>query len=478
MFMDVKIRAIDKQTEASTSPGSHLRGVYMLDILIILVMGSLLYYGASWQIFRPYTDAAKYDCYAAAFWHGVSDLHWFPAGQCNFITDTVASSHRAFLDGMRHYGIPAPLIRFVASQSANQPLHALPHEYPFLALIPFSFGLLVPIAWSQVAFALGMIFIAALIYVILLRFRSRRAAIACAFYLVAGCWATAAGRFDLFPAILTLCAVVLAARARWKWAFAFLALATLLKYYPVLLVPAFLIEQRRSMGLKWTERRLWVPFGVFVAVCVVFMGLSLLLSVEGTLGPFGYFGARPVQVESFASSLIWLSSLIRPQHLQFAYTFGSLNVLSSRAALFSALISAALIVGLLYIFWLQWRVKIDLATATVLVLLLVMITGKVFSPQYLIWILPLVAYVGESDWRWVMCWGVIGLLTTWIYPTIYTMVPLIHVAEVPAFYPVVTTRNLVLLGFIIWLLARSTRRQPQSHDVALDDQEHGAVTPA
>lgn len=470
--MDVKIRAIDKNTEVSTSPGGHLRALYVLDIFIILVMGCLLYYGASWQIFRPYTDAAKYDCYAAAFWHGVPDLHWFSAGQCNFITKTEASSHAAFINGMRHYGIPTPLINFVASQSTDQPLRALPHEYPFLTLIPFSFGLLVPIAWSQVAFAIGMILIAALIYLILARFRSRRAAIACAFYLVAGCWATAAGRYDLFPAILTLGAVVLAAKERWKWAFAFLALATLLKYYPVLLLPPFLIAQRKSMGLKWSDRRLWIPFGVFVAVCVVLMGLSLLLSAEGTLGPFGYFGERPVQVESFASSLIWLSSLIRPQHLQFAYTFGSLNVLSSRASLFSALISLALVLGLLYTFWLQWRSKIDLATSTVLVLLIIMITGKVFSPQYLIWILPLVAYVGEGDWRWVLSWGLIGLLTTWIYPTIYTMAPIIHVAEVPAFYPVVTTRNLVLLGFIIWLLVYSARQQPQVENVVPDSQGH------
>jgi hypothetical protein len=478
MFMDVKVQAIDKNNVAPASSSSHLKALYVLDIFVILVMGCLLYYGASWQIFRPYTDAAKYDCYAAAFWHGIPDLHWFPNGQCNFITNTAASSHAAFINGMQRYGFPAPLIQFVASQSNSQPFHALPHEYPFLTLIPFSFGLIVPIAWSQVAFAIGMILIAALIYIMLARFRSRRAAIASAFYLVAGCWATAAGRYDLFPAILTLGAVILAAKERWKWAFAFLALATLLKYYPALLLPPFLIAQRRSTGLKWSDWRLWVPSGVFVAVCVVLMGVSLLLSVEGTLGPFGYFGSRPVQVESFASSLIWLSSLIRPQHLQFVYTFGSLNVLSSRAGLFSALISLSLVLGLLYTFWLQWRAKIDLATSVLLVLLIIMITGKVFSPQYLIWILPLVAYVGESDWRWILSWGVIGLLTTWIYPTIYTMAPLVHVAEIPVFYPVVTTRNLVLLGFIVWLLVRSACQLPQVENVALDNQGQDVAGPA
>ena len=459
--MDVKTHTLDKNLLETTNTYKRSRLLYLLDSVIILVMGCLLYYGASWQIFRPYTDAAKYDCYAAAFWHGVPDLHNFPFGQCNFISNTAASSSAAFIHGMQRYGLPQPLIHIVTSQSATAPLHALPHEYPFLTLIPFSIGLLVPIYWSQVAFAIGMILLAALIYFILARFRSRRAAIASAFYLVAGCWATAAGRYDLFPAILTLGAVIAAVRGRWKWAFALLALATLLKYYPVLLLPPFLIAQQRNTGRKWSDWRLWSPFAVFVVVCVALMGLSLLLSIEGTLTPFGYFGSRPVQVESFTSSLLWLASLLRPQHLQYVYTFGSLNVLSSRASLFSALVVVALLFGLLYTFWLQWRMKIDLATASILVLLVVMITGKVFSPQYLIWILPLVAYVGEGDWRWILSWGIIGLLTTWIYPTIYTMAPLVQVPYIPFFYPVVTARNLVLLCFIIWLFVHSARQHPQ-----------------
>jgi uncharacterized protein YqgC (DUF456 family) len=58
------------------------------------------------------------------------------------------------------------------------------------------------------------------------------------------------------------------------------------------------------------------------------------------------------------------------------------------------------------------------------------------------------------------------------------MAPIVRVAYVPAFYPVVTTRNLVLLGFIVWLLVYSARQQPQLDDVALNNQERDVVNPA
>lgn len=452
-FMDVKTREVNSNLHTPGETQS-TRLLYILDAAIILVMGCLLYYGASWQIFQPYTDAAKYECYAVAFWQGVHALNQIPHSQCAFITHY---SSTAFIDGLHQWGIPQPIIQFAQAQSMNAPLHALPHEYPILTLIPFSLGLFAPVFWSQVAFAIGMIVIAAIIYCVLVRYRSRRAAIACAFYLVIGCWATAAGRFDLFPSAMTLFAVICATRARWNWAFFFLAIATLLKFYPVLLLPPFLIACYQGTQKRWNSMAVWRPFGVFVLTCVLVMGVSFLLSIEGTVSPLGYFGDRPVQIESLASSILWLSSFMHTQQLQFAYTFGSLNVLSPHASLISTLMTVVLLAGLLYTFWLQWRGKINLATAVLLTLLIIMITGKVFSPQYLIWVVPLIAYVGEADWRWVVTWGLIGLLTTWIYPAIYTMAPLLQVPYIPQFYPAVTLRNLLMLGTTISLFVYGIR---------------------
>lgn len=122
-----------------------------------------------------------------------------------------------------------------------------------------------------------------------------------------------------------------------------------------------------------------------------------------------------------------------------------------------------LIVGLLYTYWLQWRGRVDLATGTLLILLIMIVTSKVFSPQYLIWVVPLVAYQGEVRRGYLLVWGLIGLLTTWIYPYIYNMVH--QIEAVPAlwlFYPVVTLRNVLLLGFILFLLITAMRRSSLS----------------
>ncbi|MBV9691631.1 MAG: hypothetical protein JO202_18195 [Ktedonobacteraceae bacterium] len=421
----------------------------LLDILVIAVMCFLLYYGASWQIFRVHTDAAKYQCYAVAFWQGLPALKHLSVQQCGFITDPST----AFVRGMRQLGFSAGLVHFVVAQNVIEPFHVLPYEYPLLALAPFSLGLIASSqSWYQVAFALCMTLIAALIYLLLVRYRSRRAAIVCAIYLVAGGWGTAAGRFDLVPSAFTLLAVICATTKRWNWAFAALALGVLLKLYPVVLLPPFLIAQQMESRERWYCWRRLVPLGVFVAICAVVTTFSLLLSVQGTLAPLGYFKNRPFQIESSWASLFWL--LQAPNHpLHVEHTYGSLNVLSPLSA-HVALWSKLLPVGtLLYVYWLQWRRKIDLAASSLLTLLVVILTGKVFSPQYLLWVAPLVAYVGEDTAWWLLPWTAMSLLTTWIYPYIYSMVysPM-GVPGGGVFYLVVAVRNALMLGFIIALL--------------------------
>jgi hypothetical protein len=109
---------------------------------------------------------------------------------------------------------------------------------------------------------------------------------------------------------------------------------------------------------------------------------------------------------------------------------------------------------------LQWRGKTDLITSCLLTLLIVMLTGKVFSPQYLIWIIPLAAYVGEKDLKWVVAWCMLGALTTFIYPYIYTMsTSVMDVPNIPLFYPVVAARNLLFFCIIASLLIYCSRKQ-------------------
>src|SRR5438552_5858792 len=100
--------------------------------------------------------------------------------------------------------------------------------------------------------------------------------------------------------------------------------------------------------------------------------------------------------------------------------------------------------------------------AALLTFLVVMVTGKVFSRQYLISVIPLVAYAGGTDRRWIAAWVAICALTTVIYPYTYYApghTGIIQVPLVPWFYPVVTLRNFILFGVVFVSFVYYARQQ-------------------
>nr|MBA2286238.1 hypothetical protein [Ktedonobacteraceae bacterium] len=301
-------------------------------------------------------------------------------------------------------------------------------------------------------FGVLMTLVAGSIYGMIKQTRSTGAALTFVVYLLIGCWATALARFDLIPAGLTLAAAILAQRDRWKWAFVLLALAILFKFYPLVLLPVFFIaQQRRYRGDAWYAWRRWDGIALCICICVLVMAVSLALSVDGTLSAFAYFKDRPIQIESVAAGWLWLGHFVG-YPLHYIVSFGSHNVLSPLSAPLSLLLTLSDIAGLLYLYWLQWRDKLDIFTACLLALLITLVTGKVFSPQYLLWVVPFVAYVGANNGKWLLSWGLVGLLTTVIYPFLYALsyshsyaTPLTHIG---AFYPSVLLRGLTLLGIV------------------------------
>src|SRR6266516_2215496 len=162
----------------------------------IIVVTILMFCGASWQIFWPSTDAARYQCYALVFWLG--------GGATHFLT----VSHCAFLH---------------ASTILYPPFHMLPLEYPPLTLVIFSLSLLAPIPYYQLLFALWMALTSMLIYWLLLRYALCGTALTFAFYALVGAWATAEGRFDMVPAALTILSLIAAERKHWTLAYVILA---------------------------------------------------------------------------------------------------------------------------------------------------------------------------------------------------------------------------------------------------------------
>src|SRR5205085_9624910 len=106
-----------------------------------------------------------------------------------------------------------------------------------------------------------------------------------------------------------------------------------------------------------------------------------------------------------------------PAHVEF--TYGSLNVVSALGNSVAFVFEGALILGYGFVIWQQWRGKLDVVQTFIALLFVFIAAGKVFSPQYLMWLMPLLAYAGAFDVIWLVWWGSISLLTTIIYPYLY-----------------------------------------------------------
>ncbi len=456
----------DVSQQTQPGPGSRLlvslhsallarRGLVAYLPVIAAVL--LLFCGASWQIFAKYADATRYQCYALIFWQGSPGIHQLPAAQCAFLNN------------------------FGVAQNNVPPFHILPFEYPPLALGIFSLILAAPLPYYQIAFAFLMALTVILIYWLLQRYGPRGAALACVFYLVLGAWTTAESRFDLVPAGLTLLCLIAAERRRWKLAYFALALAVLLKLYPLLLLPAlFLAEQMArerlpgpsdSLTLKTLPGEVWQTLRgagkwrwqnalLFFALVLAISGAFALLNFQGAVvSQLSYFVGRPVQIEATGSTLLWLGTLFgRPAGV--VYSFGSDNIKSSLGSLVSLVCEACFVLGyILTILW-QWRSRLDVVQTFIALLLVFMVTGKVFSTQYLIWVIPLLAYSGAFNRSWLILWSGLSLLTTAIYPYFYALLS----KTTPLFIEVVALRNLLLvlvtLGLLFhwWGLSQRTSR--------------------
>jgi hypothetical protein len=216
-------------------------------------------------------------------------------------------------------------------------------------------------------------------------------------------------RFDLVPGLICVGALWVAQRRSWKWACFLLAIGALLKIFPAFVLPVVLIDQ-----WSWSSRRIRPVLGSLV-VFLVTVGLGVLipfmLNPASLTSLLGYQSGRPVQVESAAGTVVWLGTLIGiPAKIQ--YTFGSDNWVGPLSVTLSPLAALLMGVGLLVVYWEVWQRSLSLAKAFLFCLGLVLLTNKVFSPQYVLWILPIAAEAGTD----IVLWLLAALMTLVEYP--------------------------------------------------------------
>jgi len=203
--------------------------------------------------------------------------------------------------------------------------------------------------------------------------------------------------YDAWPALLTVLALWLLLRGWDVPAFAVLGLAISAKVYPLVLVPLAAWYVWRRSG----SRRTALAVGVLVLVAAAVIAPFAAYAPHGVYESFHSQAARGLQIESLGASALLVFDRLGVYHARVVETTGvaGRNLAGGTAEAVAAVllvleVLAVATVWVLYARVGELRARLPLAFAAAVAGFLAF--TKVFSPQYLVWLLPLVVAGGSA----------------------------------------------------------------------------------
>jgi uncharacterized membrane protein len=262
-------------------------------------------------------------------------------------------------------------------------------------------------------------------------------------------------RFDALPALLVTGAVLAALGGNAVTAGVLLGLGADLKLYPAILLPAVL-------AWFWAKGQDRDALRAFAACSVVGLAGGALYLLFPPTSPFDllHFQAeRGLQIESLMGSLVGLLAALgavpRPD---IVFSFGSYNLLSASAdAVLSWLgfAQAAVLLMVLTVVLLRAVRERELRDASARplalslasLLLALMLTTRVLSIQYMVWLLPLTVLLTGTSRRLGIAAAV---LTALVFPFLYDGV--LQLSLLPM--GVLVLRNVALAAMLVVVVVR------------------------
>ena len=260
-------------------------------------------------------------------------------------------------------------------------------------------------------------------------------------------------RFDLWPALLTAAAIAAVLADRPRIGAGLLALAILAKVYPIVLAPLLVAAVWRRRG----GSEALISSAVAIAVVAVVLGPFLVVAPAGTLEALRVAVVRQLQVETLGASFLLVLHGVAGTSVELVHGFGSENLGGTLPKFLAVAQSVASLLSVAFV-WLQFMrgpgTAARLLTSIAAALCLYVALGKVFSPQYLIWLVPLVATVPRRVAPLAILWLAVVLLLTEAYFPIrfFDLVDRLD----PGVAAIVLLRDTVLLGlafYLVWLAA-------------------------
>jgi Glycosyltransferase family 87 len=274
-------------------------------------------------------------------------------------------------------------------------------------------------------------------------------------------------RYDLFPAVLVMLAVWAAIERRAALAGVILGLGVLVKLYPIAVLPALALPWLIPFDFRRLAR-LGAGFGLALAAGLL---PFVILAGRRAIGFFDYQVGHGIQIESIGGGIAVLVGLVTGTPAGMSFDNARVQVEGPVATAWLAIVPLLTIVGFAVLAWLGWRrsraevtsgagkipasLMVALAGASVL---MVLVTSKVYSIQYVVWLLPFMALLrGRIFWLA----AAITALTMPIHPLLYSA--LIKQEALPVL--ILNLRNGLLVVLALWFLAslrlNATRLRPR-----------------
>lgn len=339
--------------------------------------------------------------------------------------------------------------------AGNIPYADFRYEYPPLSL----FILLVPRLFTADPTVYAVLFGAEMLLfdVIILVTLSRIAAKSLILYGVGLLlfWRLPYIRHDLVPVAAATVGALLVLRGRALWGAVLWGVGGAIKLYPVVGVPAL----AAGAGLRQALWR-WVVAGVVFAVGILW---GVLAFGPQALKFLTYHADRPAMIESLPANILLLRSGHRVIH-----SYGSFNVIGplgdGLVSFFEVFQIAVTVLALAVVLWQGWSAEpraVAIRGAAVATFAFA-VFGKVLSPHFLFWPLPLVAISTTLNGlrfpriTWALYFAAI-LLTTAINEQYWAIDE-----NLPYFTAMLTARNLLLVPLFALLLAPPPEEDKQS----------------
>jgi uncharacterized membrane protein len=265
-------------------------------------------------------------------------------------------------------------------------------------------------------------------------------------------------RFDLWPTALLVLGLAAVLAERRRLGLGVLGLAASAKVFPAVVVPLALTYVWRRRG----RREALVCAGIFAAVVALCFLPFVRLSPGGVWGSFYRQADRPLQIESLGSSFLLVAHQLGAWTVHLNLSHGSQNQGGSLAGVLAGtenVVQAAVVIGLWIAFARGPAEPERLVRYTAASVAAFIAFGKVLSPQFLIWLLPLVPLVRGRRGLAASALLLVALVQTQLwFPYRYWRLAL-QQDSIASW--LVFARDLVLVGLVL-VLAMPRRAAPRT----------------